>query len=448
MAISLKTQAIRGTTWTLIGYGAAQALRLGSNLILTRLLVPEYFGLMSLISVFLTALTLFSDIGIGPSIIQSKRGDDPLFFNTAWTVQVIRGFGLWLASLLIAKPVATFYENPQLMWFIPIVGLTTIINGFNSTAMYTLNRQMALGKLTLLELGTQVISLFVMIVWAWFSPTVWALVGGNLVSVLARVVWSYQLVPGQSNRLIWDKEAAKELFSFGRWIFISTAMTFLAMQADRLILGKIFSLEMLGIYTVAYTFADLPKQVGSRISSKVIFPILSQLADLPRDRLRAKILQKRWLMLVGMAVFVAVLVSFGDLLVLALYDRRYKDAAWMLPILALGMWPALLPQTISPSLLAIGKPLYTAYGNFLKFIYMVIGLPLGFSMMGVFGAVLVVAFNDLPVYAADNYGLWREGLTGIGQDIKATLLLIGLIACILMSRYLLGFGLPFSEVFQ
>lgn len=82
---SLKKLAIRGMVWTVAGYGASQILRLGSNLILTRLLFPELFGLMTLVNIFITGLHLFSDIGVGPSIIQNKRGDDPVFLNTAWT---------------------------------------------------------------------------------------------------------------------------------------------------------------------------------------------------------------------------------------------------------------------------------------------------------------------------------------------------------------------------
>ena len=91
-------------------------LFLGNHLILTRLLFPELFGLMALVNTFIQGLILFSDIGIKPSIIRSPRGDDPTFFNTAWTLQVIRGFGLWIGCCLIAWPVSQFYDNEQLVW--------------------------------------------------------------------------------------------------------------------------------------------------------------------------------------------------------------------------------------------------------------------------------------------------------------------------------------------
>lgn len=444
---SLKKLAIRGTVWTIAGYGASQILRLGSNLILTRLLFPKLFGLMALVNIFVIGLHLFSDIGIGPNIIQNKRGDDPAFLNTAWTLQVIRGFGLWFCCVLIAWPLAKFYGEPQFLWLIPVVGLSTIISGLNSTALFTLNRHMAIGQLAIFELAGQASSTLVMLVWAWFSRTIWALVIGSLVSASVLMIWSHRLIPGSSKRFAWDQEAVNAIFSLGKWIFISTAVTFLGMQADRLILGKLISFELLGIYGIALALAEMPRGVIGAISNKVILPAVSKLAHLPRETFRAKILHNRRLILVASALILAVLVSFGDMLILALYDKRYTQAAWMLPILALGIWPSLLFETLRQSLVAIGKPNYEAYGQLLKCLTVCIGLPVGFYLMGLAGAVIVVALNDLPLYGVVAYGLGREGLGSVKQDIKATAILFILLTLAIIVRVSFGFGLPITGVF-
>ena len=445
---SLKKQAIRGTIWTIAGYGMSQVLRFGSNLILTRLLMPELFGLMALVQVFITGLNLFSDIGIRPSIIRSDRGDDPVFLNTAWTIQVIRGFGLWIGCLIIALPVANYYDDSRLIWLIPLVGFSTIISGFNSTSLASLNRHLKVGKLAVFELSIQVVSLAILIVWAWLSPTIWALVGGNLISLLLMALWSHRLNSGKPNSFAWNKDVVREIASFGKWIFVSTAMTFLASQADRILLGKFFSLEVLGIYVVAFTFADIPRQVSLKIGTKVIYPAISQLIDLSRTELKAKIAKKRWQMLMMLAAIVAILFCFGDIVVLQLYDERYKPAAWMLPILALGLWPLLLCTTIDRFLMAIGKPGYLAFGNFLKFVYMIIAIPLAFSNMGILGAIIAIAFNDLPYYLAVHYGLWREKLVLISQDFQATIILVISILLILAVRYMANFGTSLDGIWQ
>ncbi len=446
--VSLKKLAIRGTVWTIAAYGASQLLRLGSNVILTRLLFPELFGLIALVNVFITGLHLFSDIGVGSSIIQNKRGDDPAFLNTAWTLQIIRAFGLWFCCFLIAWPVANFYREPQFLWLTPVVGISTIISGFNSTALFTLNRHMALRQLAIFELGGQVISFTVVIVWAWFSPSIWALIVGSLVSDLIRLVWSHRLIPGPPNHFAWDRDAVNALFSFGGWIFVSTAITFLAEQIDRLILGKLLSFEMLGVYGIAFTLSDMPRQITLALSSKVIFPAVSKLAELPRETVRAKILKNRKPILITLAFGLSVLVSFGDILILVLYDKRYIQATWMLPLLALGIWPRMLCNTIEPSLFAIGKLQYPALAQLLRFIFTLIGLLLGFFLMGIVGAVIAVALNDFCYYGAINYGLWREGLSGLMQDIKATALLMALLTIVLTVRFVLGFGFPINGLIQ
>jgi hypothetical protein len=106
---SAKQTARRGSLWTLGGYGVSQVIRLASSLILARLLFPEAFGLMALVNVFMQGLEMLSDLGIGPGIIQNKRGAEPKFLRTAWTLQIIRGFVLWGITLLLARPVAAFF---------------------------------------------------------------------------------------------------------------------------------------------------------------------------------------------------------------------------------------------------------------------------------------------------------------------------------------------------
>ncbi|HLO48783.1 MAG TPA: oligosaccharide flippase family protein [Kamptonema sp.] len=439
---SIKKLAIRGAFWTIAGYGASLMLRFGSNLILTRLLEPKLFGFIALVYVFITGLHLFSDIGIGLSVIQNKRGDEPDFLNTAWTLQVVRGFGLWFCCFLIAWPVANFYEKPSLIWLIPLVGLNTLISGFNSTAIYTLNRHIALRQVAMFELGGQIISTGVTILWAWFNPTIWALVVGSLFGTCIQLVWSHLLNSGTPNRFVWEKTAVDELFLFGKWIFLSTAIAFLAEKADRMILGKLFTLEMLGVYGIALTLGDLPRSVTLALAGKVIFPAISKIADQPRETIRTKLIKNRQLLLIAFAIGLTALIACGDIIIKILYDKRYIDAAWMLPLLALGIWPRILCNTNEASLFAIGKTQYTAAANLTRFVWTAVGILLGFYWMGIPGAIVAVTLNDLFYYIVVNYGLWRERLSCLIQDIQLTGLFLSLLTVVLAGRYWLGFGSP------
>jgi len=441
-----KKLAIKGAAWTIVSYGSSQIIRFASNLILTRLLLPELFGLVGLAYVFITGINLFSDIGLGPSIIQNRRGEDRQFLNTVWTLQVIRSIFIWICLIIITKPIASFYGDDRLEWLIPVIGINSLIGGFNSTAVSSLNRQMAVKKVVIFELGLQLVGTTVMIVWAWFDRSIWAIIVGGFTNSIMELVWSHFLIPGKSNRFAWDKEAAKEIFSYGKWIFLSTALFFLCSQADRLILGKIFTLTMLGIYGIAFTLGDMPRQIIIAISSKVIFPSISMLAELPREDLRAKILNNRKLILIPLAVGLAIFVSFGDQLILTLYRKEYEPASWMMPILALGIWHTTLHNIMGSCLLAVGKSQYPAMGNLLTFVNLCITIPLGYHLKGNLGAVIAIALGDLPTYAVTNYGLWREGLSSFWQDIQLTGLFVGVLVTLIGCRMTFGFGLPIDKI--
>lgn len=439
---SLKQQAIRGTIWTIVGYGTSQILRFGSNLVLTRLLAPDLFGLMALVNIFIMGLHLFSDVGVNLNVVQNKRGDEPEYLNTAWTIQVIRGAILCVACLVIAWPLAQIYGEPKMLLLIPILGtLSTLVESFKSPNLLLLQRHMKVSLQIKMDLVIQVVGIVSMIAFAWVYPSVWALVFGTVMTTLVSMIWSY-LLPGARPKFTWDKEAVHEIFSMGRWVFLSTALTFMAEQADRLILGKLFTLEMLGVYGLALMLSDVPRSVTITLSSKVIFPAISKFSDLPRPELRSKILNNRKKLLLALTISMALLIGFGDQVIRLLYDSRYQDAAWMLPILAIGIWPRLVCVTIEPVLFSIGTMQYTTFGNFCRFVFTVAAISLGFSWLGTVGAVIGVALNDLIYYLAVCYGLKREGFGCISQDFKATALLLGLVALFLVIRGAAGLGLP------
>src|SRR4030067_2852480 len=112
--LTLRQRVLQSGSWTLLGYGVNQALRLGGNLILTRLLFPEAFGMMAIIQAVAFGAHMLTDVGIGPSVVQKERGNDPAFLNTAWTIQIIRGILVWLALCAMALPIAGLYGEPLL----------------------------------------------------------------------------------------------------------------------------------------------------------------------------------------------------------------------------------------------------------------------------------------------------------------------------------------------
>jgi O-antigen/teichoic acid export membrane protein len=432
---ALESSALGATVWTIAAYGAGQVLRIANSLVLTRLIAPEAFGLMALLTTLIVGLTLLSDVGLEEGVIQNARGTATELINTAYCIQAMRGAGIWVVSMLVAWPASRFYHEPKILFLLPVVGLGSAISGLNSINVLTLIRDLNAKRLYTVNLVIQLIQLIVTVGWALIYPSVWALAGGTLVSYGIRLAVSHdsRIIPGIRNRFVWDALAAKGLMEFGRWIVFGTAAFFFASQADRLFLGKVATFAVLGVYGVAFSLADIPRQVVLMFCSRVGHPFLIALVDKPRSEFRRVFLRYRGFVLLAGATLLSIFVNVGGPMVMKVYDSRYRDAGWMVPILALGLWHTLLYSTLKPALYAVGKTAYNALGSSLYLAATVVVVPVGFHFWGLRGAVVAVAAADLPFYFVNAYGASREGLRCWGQDAKITAVFLVLL--------LLGFGL-------
>tara|TARA_B100000678_G_scaffold187020_1_gene156348 strand:+ start:2323 stop:3720 length:1398 start_codon:yes stop_codon:yes gene_type:complete len=419
----LRHRALRGTAVTLGGVGGQQFLRLASNLILTRLMFPEAFGLMALIQTFMVGLQMFSDIGIGPSIIQNRRGEDPDFLNTAWTIQIIRGTILWLLSCALAWPLARFYDEPQIFWLMPVVGLSALITGFRSTKNAVANRNMQLGLQTAIALASQAAGLVVMIVLAWMTSSVWSLVIGGLVSGFLSVWAGHRFLPGMSNTFRWERGAVRDLIGFGKFIFISTLAGFFVNQGEKVVLGKLVSLADLGIYNIGFFMASFPTMLGSMIAGRILFPLYREIRPSESLPNRRKIRRARNLLTGSMIALFGTLAISGNFLIGFLYDPRYAAAGPMLIIMAIMQIPAALTMGNAQLLLAEGDSRRFSHLTLIQAGLNFILLFGGFWLIGMAGVLLIRGLSIIGIYPLQQIYLSRYHGTDLRRD--AVFLLIG-----------------------
>ncbi len=416
VAISLRAIVRRGTLWSMAGYGGSQLLRFAGNLIVTRMLMPEAFGLMALVNALQQGLQLFSDVGIGPSIIQGRRGDEPEFLNTAWTVQALRGFLLAAATAAIALPFSKFYGDPVLIWVVVVSGTSALISGFNSTKLFSMYRSVDLARVSAIEIGSQAAGLAAILAWASIDRSIWALVAGGVVGSITRLVASHALLPGIANRFRWERSALSQMLRFGRWIFFSTVLTFLVGQSDRLVFGKMVPLAMLGVYSVGAMIATLPAVALGRMASSVFFPVYSRVqnAGLELGPVFVRV-RRPMLLLAGWTI--AGIAGGGAAAVKLLYDARYDEAGWIVQLLALASWFTVLESTNGAALLARGEAHWTAASGAAKLLGMLALIPLGYALGGFPGAVAGLAVSEVFKYSVSAFAVARAGLRGGSQDL-------------------------------
>ncbi|OCX66442.1 hypothetical protein BFP70_05140 [Thioclava sp. SK-1] len=395
---STRAASLRSSALVAIGFGGQNVLRLVSNLILTRILFPEAFGLMGLVYVFISGVTMFSDLGINTSIMQNKRGEEPDFLNTAWTVQILRGFLLWVVLLILAYPTAQIYDEPRLIWLLPSAGLIAIVQGFRTTKVAVANRNMKIGVQVMSELSAQTIGMLCTVVLAMIWPDVWTLVVGALIAPVINNIVLHIRLPGPRNRLHWDRSAVSELIHFGKFIFLSSIAGFIVNQSDRAVLGAYIPVRDLGIYMIAYTVASIPLLLVHAAASKILLPIYRKFPMHESQGNRAKVLRARRLMRAASMSLVFVFSAFGVALISWMYDARYAMAGPMVIFMGLSMAAQIATSLYDGCYLSQGDSnshfRLVGLGAVLQLIFLLVGV----HYFGTLGAILAPCLTAICQY--------------------------------------------------
>lgn len=424
---TLKQRILHAGSWSIVGHGLTQLIRLGSNLIMTRLLVPEMFGVMSIAITLTIILGLLSDLGVQQNIMQSSRGNDPEFLDTAWVVQITRGLGLWLIAVAISialyfgniagwLPEKSVYAVPILPLVIAITGFSAVIAGFQSTKIATAHRGFNQKRLMQIGLISQLIGLLFMVAMASYKPTIWALVGGTLIAAAVTTVLSHLWIPGHTNRFRIEKSALHEQMAFGKWVFLSSGLYVLATHGDKLLLGAYIETDTLGLYVIAAIMINAIAGVIHKLFFTVSLPALCEIARTNRSRLHEVYNRLSTPGDLLMLLLTGLLFAAGHLIIDALYDPRYQNAGIMLELLALSLF-AVRYEGARQLYLAMGFPQYGTVLSAARFISLCVLVPAMYHFNGAQGAILGVALHSLvtvPFVLSFNTKL---GVTNVRREL-------------------------------
>lgn len=430
---SLKARSMRGSAWTMAGFGAASVLRLVSNLVLTRLLVPEAFGLMALATVFLTGLNLMSDLGTRKSVMRSQRGEDPEFLRTAWTIQVVRGFGVGLLAALIAWPAAQLYDAPDLFLVLLVMAVTPMFTGFISISAATVQRNLDLGRVTIIDLVAQIISVATMILVAWIWETVWALVAGAIVGSALKLALSHLFLTPFQHRYRFEPEATREIVNYGRWILLGTMFSFLGGRGITAVHGALVPLDVLGILAISTLLATAVEDLVHRLLTSVGFPAMAQvIRERPENLHRALAKLRLRMLLPGVAILIA-LSLLAQPLIDVLYDPRYALAGAFLGLQALNAAVRMQAMPYQNAMLALGGSRAHSLVMFTSAALGVTGTIVGYFVDGPYGMILGMGVAALVVFAMSAYFAVREGYADLRFDAAMIAVLAAVYAWILTS---------------
>jgi O-antigen/teichoic acid export membrane protein len=187
---------------------------------------------------------------------------------------------------------------------------------------------------------------------------------------------------------------------------------------------------------------------ANHLGNSVIFPFIASHADRPRETLRRELIVTRGKFLVLVALGCSLFIATADLGIRVLYDQRYFAAAWMVPVLTLGAWFSMLAMTNESTLLGLGAPSYTAVANGVRFLLLVVGIPLSLKFVGFRAAVVTLVLVEVCRYAPIYIGQRRQRFSFAAQDAAITFAMFAMIALWEALRWACGFGTSFDTFFK
>lgn len=422
-ASSLNARARSGSIWIVGAFGAGQVLRLGLNIVLAALLFEEVFALMAIVAAVMMGLAMFSDIGLQQNVIQNPRGDEPGFLNTAWTLQVIRGALLAGVAAALAWPLAVLYgaNDPvayELRWLIPLAALAAVIDGFRSSSALSAARHLQVALLTRIDVCFQVFNAIVLLVLVWHFRSVYALVVAGLLSSLLYMVLTYWLLPGPRPRFVLEREAVRSIVSFGKWVFLSTLIAFLATQIDRLAFGAWYPLAEVGVYSIAASLAMVVATLVGRLQAAVVFPWYSR--RLEDGAGLSEVFPRITSPVLAMSSYLVVLLvaGAGSFFELA-YDHRYAQAGILLPVLAAGVWFSAVEAMYGAAFLATGRPQWVALASAIKVVSFTLLLWLAMRLgWGLTVAAVMVSASEMTRAVCSQYLGRKLGLRNLRMELS------------------------------
>jgi O-antigen/teichoic acid export membrane protein len=368
------------------------------TLILARLLSTEAFGIMGVTLLAMSTLETFSQTGFEIALIQ-KQEDIRSYLDTAWTLQLIRGFLLFLVLIITAPLIAYFFESPESAMVIRAMSIIELLKGVTNIGVIYFQRSLDFNKQFTYQFSATVMNLVTATVAALIWRNVWALVLGLLIGQITRCFLSF-VKQSYRPKLYIDWQKAREMFGFGSWVLATNIVVFLAVNGDDFLLGKLLGVATLGLYQMAFRFANLATTDITRVISQVTLPAYAKLQS-DTTKLRLAFLKTLEAVIsITVPIFAIIFFLGFD------FTRIFLGEEWMPMVTGMQI---LSVSGVIRAIIATGGPLFNAVSqpklnfqmNFIRMsvmVIMVFPLTKRWGLLGASTAVLIGTVSGIPVW--------------------------------------------------
>jgi O-antigen/teichoic acid export membrane protein len=398
---SAEEQAVRSGVWvTGINVGD-RVLQLLSIVVLARLLSPAAFGLLGIALLTLAALEQFSKLGFDEALIQHREENVDEYLNTAWVMKIARGLLITVVAFVAAPSLAAFFGEPRTEPLIRVIGLSPLLMGLQNPAVVYFRKNLDFHKEFVYKIGGRVVDVVVAVAFAFVYRNVWALAAGLLASRLTMLVLSY-VIHEYRPRVSFDLGFGREMFGFGKWLFLSSVLMFLYGQGDDAFVGWFFGASALGFYQIAYRFSNAPASEITNVIARVAFPTFSKVQDDTR-RLREGYFRSVQLSSVVAFPMAAGIAAVAPQFVPAVLGSGWGPTVPLIQVLALWGGVRAFGSNVGAVFKAVGRPDYDTKLQFLKVLIIVVLIFPAAERFGVLGVAYVIVGNSVIIQPLSVY---------------------------------------------
>jgi O-antigen/teichoic acid export membrane protein len=299
-------------------------IRLGSVLIVARLLDPTDFGLVGMVTAFTGVLTLFRDFGLSAATVQRADITEEQTTCLFW-INMVVGIVLGLATVCLAPVISRFYHEPRLVWITSVIAAGFVFNGAGVQHSAILQRQMRFTALSLIDMFALIASTVVAITVAIAGYGYWALVSMAVCLPLSTTagLWTVsRWLPGLPRSL----SGVHSMVRFGGLMTLNGLVAYIASNFDKVLLGRFWGAEAIGLYGRAYQLIRIPIDSLNGAVGEVAFAALSRIQNDP-DRLKRYFLKGYSLVLVATLPITVACAIFADELIIVLLGPKWAGVA-------------------------------------------------------------------------------------------------------------------------
>lgn len=331
---SLKNKTIKGVGWSFADSMLGQGIAFIVGLVLARLLSPEEYGLIAIITIFVNVFNSIVDSGFSNALIRKNDADDT-DFNTVFWSNMALSVVLCVTLFFCAGPIAHFFERPKLLPLTQVMSVIVIINAFAIIQRTILVKRIDFKTQTKVSLISSIASGVVGIGMAFGGCGVWSLVGQQLARQLLNTVFLWVFNAWRPQRHF-SLKSFKELFGFGWKLLVSGLIDTVWREIYQVVIGKCYTPATLGQYTRAAQFSSIFSSNLNSVVSRVSYPVLSSIQD---DRERLKDAYRRIIRIVMLVAFCLMLglAACAKSFVYVLVGEKWMECVPMLQILCFSM---------------------------------------------------------------------------------------------------------------